>query len=201
MNLEILAGSDVFKWIILPLLIILARMLDVSLGTIRIVFISRGLKYLAPIVGFFEVIIWLLTISVIMQNLNNAVCYIAYGTGFAAGTFIGLQIEKKLALGCSIIRIITQKDAAELIIYLRLIGFGATSIDAQGANGKVNIIYLIIRRQDFAVISDAIKQYNPKAFYTVEDVRLVSEGVFPMQKSHFSYIPHIGPFRFRRKGK
>jgi len=78
MNLEMIANSEIFKWVILPLLIFLARVLDVSLGTIRIVFISRGLKHFAPLIGFFEVIIWLLAIRVIMQNLNNVVCYIAY---------------------------------------------------------------------------------------------------------------------------
>ena len=132
MSLDTLFDSGVFNWIILPLLIFCARILDVSLGTIRISFVSKGLKYLASLIGFVEVIIWLLAIRVIMQNLNNAVCYIAYGAGFAMGTFIGLQIEKKLALGNAIIRIVTQKDATELINSLRSQGFGVTSIDAVG---------------------------------------------------------------------
>jgi len=118
-NLESFISSEIFKWIVMPLLIFTARILDVSLGTVRIVFVSRGLKYLAPLVGFFEVIIWLLAIRVIIQNLNNVACYIAYGAGFAMGTFIGLQIEKKIAIGNSLIRIITKKDATELIEHLK----------------------------------------------------------------------------------
>jgi len=201
MNPEIIVGSEIFKWIILPLLILFARVLDVSLGTMRIFFISRELKYLAPIIGFFEVLIWLFTIRIIMQNLDNVACYIAYGAGFAMGTFIGLQIEKGLAIGSSIIRIITQKDATELIDYLRSKGYGATSMDAQGGKGKVHVIYLVIKRNDFENTSEIIKRFNPKAFYTVEDVRVVSKGIFHMKKLRPSQIPIIGPFRFWRKGK
>lgn len=201
MSLETMFDSGVFNWVILPLLIFCARILDVSLGTIRISFVSKGLKYVASLVGFVEVIIWLLAIRVIMQNLNNAVCYIAYGAGFAMGTFIGLQIEKKLALGNAIIRIVTQKDAAELINSLRSQGFGVTSLDAEGAEGKVNVLYVIIKRHDFPSVATAIERYNPNAFYTLEDLKLVSRGIFPNQKARYSFMPIIGPFRFWRKGK
>ncbi|HER42916.1 MAG TPA: hypothetical protein ENO08_00460, partial [Candidatus Eisenbacteria bacterium] len=81
--------SELFKWVVLPLLIILARVIDVTIGTIRIVFVSRGHKVIAPILGFFEVLIWLLAIGQIMRNLSNFMCYIAYGTGFALGTYMG----------------------------------------------------------------------------------------------------------------
>jgi len=199
MNLEPIFGSEIFKWVVLPLLIFLARILDVSLGTVRIVFVSRGLKYLAPVVGFFEVIIWLLAIRVIMQNLNNVACYIAYGAGFGMGTFIGLQIEKWLAIGTSIIRIITQKEATELISHLKSEAYGVTSMDAQGVKGKVHVLYLIIRRHDFKNVAEIIRKFNPNAFYTVEDVRLVSKGIFPSKISH--HTPVIGPFTFWRKGK
>ncbi len=186
---------------ILPLLIFSARILDVSLGTLRIVFVSRGLKYLAPVVGFFEVIIWLVAIRAVMQNLNNVVCTIAYGGGFAAGTYIGLIIERKLAIGKALIRIITQKDATELISLLRSKGFGVTNMDAEGKDGKVHVIYSIIRRQDFKNITDIIQKLNPRAFYTLEDVQYVSEGVFPFNEPHHWRKPLLGPFRFWRKGK
>jgi uncharacterized protein YebE (UPF0316 family) len=201
MNLEPIVSSEIFKWVVLPMLIFLARILDVSLGTVRIVFVSRGLKYLAPVVGFFEVIIWLLAIRVIMQNLNNVACYIAYGAGFAMGTFIGLQIEKKIAIGNSLIRVITQKDATELIEHLREKDYGVTSIDAQGVKGKVHVIYIIIRRHDIENVAGIIREFNPQAFYTIEDIRLVSRGIFPLKKNHLSYLPVIGPFIFWRKGK
>src|SRR5512136_1974751 len=113
------ASSDLFAWVILPLLIFFARICDVSLGTIRVIFISKGIKYIAPIIGFFEVIIWLLAIGQVMNNLTNVVAYIAYGAGFASGTFIGMLIEEKISLGLTSVRIITKKDPAELIQYLR----------------------------------------------------------------------------------
>ena len=201
MNLESFFSSEIFKWVIMPLLIFVARILDVSLGTVRIIFVSRGLKYLAPLVGFFEVIIWLLAIRVIIQNLNNVACYIAYGAGFAMGTFIGLQIEKKIAIGNSLIRVITKKDATELIEHLREKDYGVTSIDAQGVKGKVHVIYIIIRRHDIVNVAGIISEFNPQAFYTIEDIRLVSRGIFPLKKNRLPYLPLIGPFTFWRKGK
>ena len=201
MNLRSIFNSEIMIWVIIPLLIFLARILDVTLGTIRIVFVSKGLRYLAPVVGFFEVLIWLFAIRAIMQNLNNIACYLAYGAGFAAGTFLGLSIEKKLAVGRSIVRIITQNDEAELVKHLRAKGYGVTVMDAQGAKGKVQIIYTIIKLHDFKQVCEIIQEFNQKAFYTLEDVRLVSEGIFPMKKSHVLTQPILGPFRFWRKGK
>ncbi|MCK4429937.1 MAG: hypothetical protein KAW19_01415, partial [Candidatus Aminicenantes bacterium] len=132
MNPDSVFSSEIFKWGIIPFFILLARVLDVTLGTMRIVFVSREFKYLPSLLGFFEVLIWLFAIRTIMQNLNNVICYIAYAVGFALGNFIGIYIEKRLAIGKSILRIITNKDATELITHLRSTGYGVTSMDAQG---------------------------------------------------------------------
>jgi uncharacterized protein YebE (UPF0316 family) len=193
-------SSGLFEWVILPLLIFSARVCDVSLGTIRVIFISKGIKYLAPIIGFFEVIIWLLAIGQVMNNLTNAACYIAYGGGFAAGTFIGMQIEEKISLGLTSVRIITNGDAAKLVEYLRSRNYGVTTIDGKGAEGPVKIIYSIIRRQDLTGVVDAIKTFNPGAFYSVEDIKSVSEGVFPEERRRFP-IPYSEALRFFMKGK
>jgi len=201
MNLESFFGSGILTWVIIPFLIFLARVIDVTLGTMRIVFVSKELKYLSPIVGFFEVLIWLFAIRAIMQNLNNFACYLAYGAGFAMGTYIGLHIEKRLAIGKSLLRIITQKNSTELISELRLKSYGVTSMDAQGVKGKVHVIYMIIKRHDFKDVDDIIRNYNPNAFYTLEDIRLVSRGIFPIKKTHLSTIPLLGPFKYWRKGK
>jgi len=200
-NLAPLFNSGLFTWFILPFLIFTARIFDVSLATIRIVFVSRGMKYLSSLVGFFEVTIWLLAIRVIMQNLDNAVCYLAYSAGFAMGTFIGVQIERKIAIGTLIIRVITQTDSSSLIEHLRVKGYGVTTVDAQGAKGKVNVIFLTIRRSDFQDVAGAIQSFNPKAFYTAEDVNLVKEGTFPMRKARPVPLPFLGTYKFWRKGK
>lgn len=198
--MESLFNSELFKWIILPFMIFTARILDVTLGTMRIVFVSKGMRYLAAVVGFIEVIIWLLAIRVIMQNLDNFLCYIAYGAGFAMGNIIGISLEKRLAVGRAVLRIITHKDASQLIESLRNAGCGVTSLDAQGSSGKVNVIFLVIRRSDFAKVTSLIHRYNPNAFYTLEDVRFVSEGIFPKSIT-FPYSSPLGLFKYFRKGK
>ncbi len=200
MSFEVFFGSQIFKWVILPLLIFTARIFDVSLGTIRIVFISKGFKYLAPILGFFEVLIWLLAIGQIMQNLNNVFCYIAYAGGFAMGNFVGMHIEKRMAIGSLIVRIITNKDSSELISFLKSKNYGITSIEGQGVRGKVHLLYMIVRRTNLEDVLGIIKKFNPKAFYSIEDVRSVYEGIFPIRKHYFP-THYKDLFRFRRKGK
>ena len=199
---ESLISPVILTYVVLPILIFCARICDVSLGTIRVIFISKGIKYIAPFIGFFEVIIWLLAIGQVMNNLTNVVAYIAYGAGFASGTFIGMLIEEKISLGLTSVRIITKKDPAELVQYLRSHNYGVTSIDGEGATGKVKMVYTIIKRQDLAHVVSIIKQFHPNAFYSVDEVKSVSEGVFPERRARgagaFSWIDSL---RFYRKGK
>ncbi|HUS72913.1 MAG TPA: DUF2179 domain-containing protein [Sedimentisphaerales bacterium] len=192
--------SEAFTFILLPVLIFFARICDVTLGTIRIIFVSRGLKYLAPVIGFVEILIWLVAIGKIMQNLGSVVCYVAYAGGFAAGNYMGILIEEKLAVGTFIIRIITKKDASELISALNADGYGATSIPGQGNEGRVHIIYTVIRRVDLKYVIDIIRRFNPKAFYSIEDVRFVREGIFPFRKSFYPKAS-LDLFKIFRKGK
>ena len=171
-------NSEVFTWVVLPVLIFLARICDVSLDTLRMIFISKGLKNLAPLLGFFEVIIWLLAIGQIMQHLDNIVCYLAYGCGFALGNYLGMYLDEKLLIGDVIIRVITRSDASELISELRTQNFGLTVVDAEGSQQKVKLIFSVIKRENIQHFVSVINQYNPRAFYTIEDVKSVNEGVF-----------------------
>lgn len=177
--------SNLFAFVILPLLIFCSRILDVGIGTLRVIFVARGMKYLAPVLGFFEVMIWLIAIGQIMQNLTAPIYYIAYAGGFSAGTFIGIWIEGKLAIGVVSLRVITRSDATELIGAFRESQFGVTSIDAEGATGPVKIIYMLLWRQDLEKAISFVKHYNPNAFYSVEDIRFVREGVFAQKQSRF----------------
>ena len=138
---------------------------------------------MAPIVGFFEILIWLLAIGQIMKNLSNAMCYIAYAGGFAMGNFVGISIAEKLSLGVVLIRILTRKDASQLIESLRSAGHGVTSIDGQGTNGQVKIIFTILPRREVHSAVCLIKKFNPQAFYSIEEVGFVEKGVFPPRKS------------------
>jgi uncharacterized protein YebE (UPF0316 family) len=190
--------SELFKWVLLPLLIVIARVVDVSIGTIRIVFVSRGHKIIAPVLGFFEVLVWLLAIGQIMRNLSNFMCYIAYGTGFALGTYIGLLIEEKLALGVLLVRIITQKDAGELIDALKRENYGVTSVPAFGTTGRVDVIFTVIKRSAVDNVLRIINRFNPKAFYSIENVKEVRKGIFPEEIMDGSRLNMLRRFR---KGK
>jgi uncharacterized protein YebE (UPF0316 family) len=169
--------------VILSVLIFTARICDVTLGTMRIAFIARGHRYLAPLVGFFEVLIWLIALRQIMQNLTNPVFYVSYAGGFAAGTFVGLFVEERMAIGSRIIRVITRQDATELIESLRDAGYGVTSIDASGVEGRVHLLFSVIKRQDLDGFIALVERSTPRAFYSIEDVRSVSEGIFPARES------------------
>lgn len=175
-------NSEIFKFVVLPLIIFSTRICDVTLDTLRIIYVSRGIKFLAAFIGFFEVLIWLFAITQIFRNLTNPLCYVAYAGGFAMGNFIGIFIEERMAIGTVVIRIITQKDAAELIEFLKNEGYGVTHMDAQGAQGSVKIIFTIVKRKNIEHVLEIIRSNNPQAFFTIEDVRSVRAGVFQPSK-------------------
>ncbi|MCD6354143.1 MAG: DUF2179 domain-containing protein [Prolixibacteraceae bacterium] len=173
--------SSLFTFFLLPFLIFLSRIIDVTIGTIRIVMVSKGQKILAPVLGFFEVLVWLIAISKIFQNLDNWICYIAYAAGFATGNYIGLLLEEKLAVGIVKVQIITRKRAAKLIENLMKAGYGITHHEAQGSNENVSIIYSILKRSDIQEVEEIVKSTNPKAFYSIEDVKFVNKDIFPLK--------------------
>jgi uncharacterized protein YebE (UPF0316 family) len=171
------------EWVIIPLLIFFARICDVTLGTLRIVFISKGDKMIAPLLGFLEVLIWLIAITQVMQNLSNIASYLAWAFGFAAGNFLGLRIEQKLALGQMVVRVITVEAADNLIERLAGRGYRLTCVDARGTRGKVNLLFMIVKRKKLNEVIGIIRDYNPQAFYSIEDVRSVSEVDLPQDES------------------
>lgn len=171
--------SDFFTLVVIPILIFFARIFDVSIGTLRIIFISKGYKMLAPVIGFFEVLIWILAITRVMENLDNWVCYVAYAAGFASGNYIGMILEERLALGYQMIRVFTKAESASLTTAIRQKGYTATVVDGQGSEGHIGILFVIINRKRIDTIIDLIKFYNPNALYTIEDVRFVNKNIEP----------------------
>ncbi len=196
----LLFNSGFYTWFVLPVLIFCARIIDVSMGTVRVIFVSRGLKYLAPVVGFFEILIWLLAIGQIMKNLSNPACYIAYAGGFAMGNFVGIHIAEKLSLGVVMIRVVTRNDAAPLVDFLKAENYGVTSIDGHGTSGQVKVVFTIVQRREVHIVVELIKKFNPHAFYSIEEVGLVEKGIFPARKSWRDFSLS-GLFRPFRKGK
>ena len=192
--------TGIYGWFVLPLLIFLARIADVSIGTVRIIFVSRGLKYLAPIVGFFEVLIWLLAMGQIMKNLSSPICYIAYAGGFAMGNFVGMWMVEKLSMGVVIVRIVTKMDATELVERMKSADYGVTCIDGYGTTGQVKVIFTIVSRREVKRLTDMINQFNPQAFYSIEEVNSVEKGIFPIRQGRvFNNVSKL--FRPFRKGK
>lgn len=185
-----MSDSAAFVYFILPLLVFSARILDVSMGTLRIIFVAKGLKHFAAILGFFESLIWLIAVTQVMQNLNSWQTYVAFALGFAAGNFVGVVLEERIALGNLLIRVITMKEADELVGVLRKSGYGVTSVDAQGESGPVKLIFSITKRRNLGKIIAIIKQYNPNAFYTIEDMRYVNI-TYPLPLTKRSLFPYM----------
>lgn len=192
--------SKLFSLGVIPFLIFLARVLDVSLGTIRIISVTRGRKFLASFLGFFEIMVWLMAIGQIMRNLSNPLYYIAFGLGFATGNYVGVFIEEKMALGTVILRLITKQNISELIGFLQSQGYGITTLDGQGATGPVKVMYTLVQRRDLPWLTGTIQRFNPGVFFSVEEVRTASKGTFPGAR-HSPPSVFTRLFRTWRKGK
>jgi uncharacterized protein YebE (UPF0316 family) len=192
--------SNLFSYFIMPLLIFLARICDVSIGTLRIIFVSKGKRNIAPVLGFFEVLIWITAISKIMENLDNYINFVAYAAGFATGNYVGMIIEEKLAMGILMIRVFALERGSELVQSLNKQGFGATVVEARGAREKIDLIYSIVKRNELANVLDIITRFNADQFYTIEEVKAVNEGIFTPSGSN-SAFPFSNILRQWRKGK
>lgn len=187
--------SDLFNWVVLPLLIFLARTCDVTLATLRNIFLSKNIRYIIPFIGFFEVLIWLIAVSQIIRNLHNVMCYISFAGGYSMGIFLGIKIEERLALGMQMLRIVTSNDPRDLLKTLNANNFGSTVVDAHGSKGPVKIIFTIIKRKDLELVAQLINDHNPSAFYSVEDIRSARQGVFPRTpgESKLDYLKRLFP--------
>ena len=181
--LEASSNFDWYVWVGLPLLIFLARVFDVTLGTLRIIFTSRGLRKLAPVLGFIETFVWIIAVSSLVKHAQNVAAYIGYASGFAMGTFVGMYLEDKLAMGTVTVRAIIRRDPKELVNTMLEAGFGVTSVDGEGSSGKVKIIYTTLKRQDLPIAVDIFHRILPGAFLSVEEVRATEMGVFPASKN------------------
>ena len=194
-------STPVFMYVVMPLLIMLARIVDVSIGTMRVIFVSRGYKLYAVLCGFFEVLIWLIAITQILKNLTNPVNYIAYAAGFATGNFVGMCIEEKIALGHVMLSVVTKNELIDLTNFLRDRDYGVTMLPGQGLHGTVKILFSIIPREDLDEVVSFIKKANPYAFYAIEDIRYVNEKSIAYSALLRRKKRRIGLKRPLRKGK
>lgn len=169
--------------------IFFAEMTVVTLATLRVIFIARGMRLMAPVLGFFEVSIWLFAIGEVMKNLSDVRCSLAFAGGFTLGNFLGILIEQKLALGSVVVRTITPRDATPLVQALRAAQYGVTRLAGEGANGPVQIIFTVVPRRELAAVVRHIKQFDAGAFYSVDSLQSTSSGVAPPPARRASLVP------------
>ena len=174
------------SWVLLPLLIFSARAFDVSLGTLRIIFIAQGYTKWAPLVGFFETLIWLLIVNEALVHVSNPLCAVAYAGGFATGNAVGLKLEGRLAMGRRLIRVILpngyepgEDRGPDVVAELRAGGFGVTVVHGEGLKGPVRILFTVVKRADVPRAMALVEKSHPHAFLSVEDVRHASGPSFP----------------------
>ena len=158
------------------LLIFALRVTDVSMGTVRTIMIIRGMRKWATLIGFVEVTIWVVAISQVITNLDNVLNILAYGGGFAAGTLLGMWIESKMALGHVEVHIISQTKGAEIAAKIRKVGYGATTLRAQGLSGPVPLVNTVVSRKQLPAVLGLVNEIDTTSFVTVEDARQVMHG-------------------------
>ena len=188
-------SEGVFSYLVLPLLIFCARIMDVSINTIRIIYVLGGRKAIATFLGFFESFIWLMAISQIFEHLDNWVCYIAYPGGFACGILVGMMIEERIAFGKVIVRIITSKDINELLAFLNAQEFRFTHVDTTGPNGQENLVFTVLPREQLEELLNKLKELIPTAFFTVEKVNRASDNFLNVNNESRSVLSWLRGIR------
>lgn len=189
----------IMQFVIIPVLIMLARICDVTIGTIRIIFVSRGMRLLASVMGFIEVLIWIIVVSRIITDIGGWINYLAYAAGFAIGNFVGITLENRLAMGMVALRVITNKPADELIEHLKQEYHGVTSIAARGVSGDVRLVFAVIKRKDIPYFLKIVNNYNPKAYVSIEDVRTLSKTHQPPESAGQKSFANRMKFSLKRK--
>jgi uncharacterized protein YebE (UPF0316 family) len=166
-----------------------------------VIFVSRGYKALSAGIGFAEVLIWLFVIGQIMRNLNNPLHYLANAAGFVLGIFTGMFMEEQLSTGINIVQIVTPHHQPEPMDSLKNSRYRITAIDAQGGGlGPVRVILSIVKREDVPHYLSIVNRFQPHAFFSVQNVRLVHEGIFPLRQFR-DIREYLGSLRFPHKGR
>ncbi len=171
--------------VILTLLaIFFAKIAHVSLGTIRIIYLTRGQSKIAAAIGFFESIIYIGALSMVLTNLEAWQNILFYGLGFAAGNLVGSWIEEKIAVGFVLVQIVTKVNGGSLDEYLREQGFGVTSMPCYGREGahRTNL-QVLLKRKEVPLLLKKMNQYDPEAFISIFDTRKIMGGYFSRMKS------------------
>lgn len=159
-----------------PFIIFGLRIIDVTLATVRMLLTMRGARRIVPVIGFFEALVWVLAIGTAIQNLHSVWHVLGYAGGFAAGTLVGLWVEEKLAVGLATIRIICRSDGEDVADGLRSRGFGVTEFSGFGRQGRVEMIYTLVKRRQIKDAIRVVESLDDDAFISVEEPRTIRRG-------------------------
>ena len=167
--------------ILTGIFVFFAKIFDVSIGTVRIIITVQGRTVIAFVLGLIEVMIWLLVVSTVINQVREVPILIAfYSFGYATGNFVGIIIERKLAFGITILRVITRNAGKVIADYLRKEGQPVTVFVGEGMKGPVNELYIACRRRDIKWILPEVKRLDKQAFYVIEQARDVSKILRPI---------------------
>ncbi len=157
----------------LPLIIAL-RLVDVSLGTVRIIMLSRRYRLWPAVIGFVEVFTWLVAATMVFSNLNSPPRMLAYAGGFGLGTYLGTLLESWLAVGNTMMRIVSPSESPQVDEALREAGFAVTVVNADGRDGGVRLAFTIIPRRRTREALNIVHDLDPAAFVTLQDIETVT---------------------------
>jgi uncharacterized protein YebE (UPF0316 family) len=158
------------------LLIFFLRVADMSLDTIRLLYVVRGRKRLAWVLGFFQSLIFVIAIANVLTGKAGWISILAYALGFATGNVAGMWIEERLAVGFIRLTVVSARLGAALADALRKHGYAVTEIPGRGKNGTVTVLTISVRRREFDHVETLILETDPDSFVTAEDVRAVRRG-------------------------
>jgi len=164
------------------LLIFCLRLIDVSMGTVRILVAVRGRRLLASLIGFVEVIVFLVAISQVVTNIGNWWNVLAYAGGFALGTVLGVTIENKLAIGLSEVNIVSMGQGTEIAEALRGQGYGATEFLGAGRSSIVDTVRTVVRRREVSSVMGLASGVDDEAFVTVSEMKTAYGGRWRLRK-------------------
>ena len=167
--------SDPHAWLY-ALMIFALRVADMSLDTIRVLFVVRGKKGIVWVLGFFQSLIFVVAISSVLTQLDNILNVFGYAMGFATGNLVGMLIEQRLAIGHILVTIISSNRGASIAEKLRSGGYAVTEIAGRGKNGTVFELHASVLRKDVPNVETIVLESDPQAFVTTGDVRPVRRG-------------------------
>jgi len=159
-----------------PVIIFFLRIVDVSMATTRILLAMRNARVAVPVIGFFEVLIWIFAVGNAIRHLESPLHVLGYAGGFAVGNVVGMWLEEKLAMGLATIQVMSRFGGVELAEALRDKGFGVTEFLGQGREGKVEVVHTVVRRRQIDDVLREVDRWDPDAFVSVEEPRTIRRG-------------------------